>query len=691
VFVLWNLALCARLYVVLAGEPAFFLARRSPSVDVLALVAILSFLLPALVAAVVWLVGLPVRRLRTGALVVVVFALMAAIALPVCNRITVLPPWAVVLSGVALGAVAAVAYCRFAVTRLLVTILWPVLLLSPGLFLFGSSAFHIIKRTAAPPRWEVAVECRTPVVMIVFDEFCGTTLMGRRRQIDRIRYPNFAALADDGTWFRNATTMSSGTHQALPSLLSGRHPEVERPWPTYFQFPENLFTLLAGSHRPMVWEAGMYLCPNSQYGRHADDAGLADRLKWLLIDVAVLELHILLPPQWLVNLPDITGRSGNFLGQDPSWPDASRRRIETFREFVGCIESSQKPGLYFAHVMLPHVPWSYLPSGKGYPVPFADEWLADMNVSHYVIGLKRHSGKWCDDPWAVEQAYQRYLLQLQFTDKMLGELLGRLKQVGLYDDSLIVITSDHGLSFRTGDDRRAISETNFADVLSIPLLIKGPGQREGAVNDRNVQTADVLPTMLELLGIETPWRCDGHSAFDDDAPEPDVREIVCDDPWADRRTFDDAQFRRRRDESLGRMLSQFGTGEEPGRLLRIGPHGELIGRRVEDLTVQQAPFCRGELVGAGRLKNVDLDAARLPCYVGGRLLLDPDIPIPCHLTVAVNGTIRAVTRTYLIEGLEHAWTAMLGEEALVAGNNEVRVFVVSSSAEGLQLQPVSLE
>ena len=67
-----------------------------------------------------------------------------------------------------------------------------------------------------------------PVVMVVFDELPLTSLLDGRGRIDRFRYPNFAALAGDSTWYANATTVSDSTKLAIPSILDGRLPKVGR-------------------------------------------------------------------------------------------------------------------------------------------------------------------------------------------------------------------------------------------------------------------------------------------------------------------------------------------------------------------------------------------------------------------------------------------------------------------------------
>ena len=58
-------------------------------------------------------------------------------------------------------------------------------------------------------------------------------------------------------------------------------------------------------------------------------------------------------------------------------------------------------------------------------------------------------------------------------------MLSKLRDAGLYERSLIVVAADHGVSFHSGDQRRDATETNAPDILSVPLIIKEPRQREG--------------------------------------------------------------------------------------------------------------------------------------------------------------------------------------------------------------------
>ena len=99
-----------------------------------------------------------------------------------------------------------------------------------------------------------------------------------------------------------------------------------------------------------------------------------------------------------------------------------------------------------------------------------------------------------------------------FVDTLLGQLIAHLKAARLYEKSLIVVTADHGVSFRPHDNRRSITETNFADIMTVPLFVKAPFQQRGEILEHNVETIDILPTIADILDIRLPWSVDGDSA-----------------------------------------------------------------------------------------------------------------------------------------------------------------------------------
>ena len=87
------------------------------------------------------------------------------------------------------------------------------------------------------------------MVLVVFDEFGGDILLGPDGRIDAGRFPHFAALARDGTWFRNAQTRYDSTTKAVPLILDGIAPRPKTA-PTVRDHPHSIFTALGRARLP---------------------------------------------------------------------------------------------------------------------------------------------------------------------------------------------------------------------------------------------------------------------------------------------------------------------------------------------------------------------------------------------------------------------------------------------------------
>ena len=99
---------------------------------------------------------------------------------------------------------------------------------------------------------------------------------------------------------------------------------------------------------------------------------------------------------------------------------------------------------------------------------------------------------------AVDQYWQRHLLQLGYADRVLGRLLDRLHASGLYDRAVLVVTADHGVSFRAGQKRRPLSAANRQDIAYVPLFVKTPGPANAAApSPKLARTIDILPTLAD--------------------------------------------------------------------------------------------------------------------------------------------------------------------------------------------------
>jgi len=673
VFVLCNFAIAQPLFDMLSQNAEFFVVRKSELVDVVLLILVLCIVIPTLVVSVEVVVGLFGRRVRKVVHVFVVSGLVAVIFLPVLKQIGEVTGPTLLAAATILGVAAAVGYMRFSPLRMFLTVMSPALLLFPGLFLFNSPVFTVISERDDPNAIYAEVDATAPIVFVVFDELGVTSLMDEHRQIDAIRYPNFAALAQDATWFRNLSTVSFSTLDAVPAILSGSYPN-QPSLPTAAEYPNNLFTLLGGSYEMKVFESHTMICPDTICGKNKQHQTLAQRMHSLLLDLSIVYLHMVFPTDLTGGLPSVTqtwkdfwGTTNAFIAQPPDMNDVNDRgrasyedRAGLFTTFVESIAITDKPVLYFLHILLPHVPWEYLPSGKVYTT---QGWV--------IPGLDLTNEKWGENDWLVIQGYQRHLLQLGLVDKLVGDLLAQLKTVNLYDRSLIILTADHGVSFWPNESRRQPSPVHPKDVQKVPLFIKAPHQHEGVISDGNVKTIDILPTIADILGIKLPWSVDGHSAYDLSLLE--LKRKV--NKQAKKRPVLNSAALEVKDISLERKLALFGSGAHG--LFNIGPHNSLVGLHVDDVGVMGEADVVVELDNPIFYERVNLQAPFVPAEIKGSVRTSAGTDAGLDLAVAVNGTIQAVTRTYLLKTGLWGWGALVHEASFRPGKNDIEIFVVS--------------
>ena len=223
--VLWSFAFARPLFDILSDSPEFFVARENTSWDIVVLALGVTLVPPTLLLlAELLLVRLP--RAREVLHVAFVGILVAAIALQALKELLGGSAAGLIALALALGAVGAVAYVRVTAVPATLSVLAPFPLLFVVLFLFFSPVTDLVlPEDGEASTARAATGNGVPVVMVVFDELSGATLMNPHARIDSTRYPNFARLARDATWYRNATTVADYTSQAIPAVLTGRRPE----------------------------------------------------------------------------------------------------------------------------------------------------------------------------------------------------------------------------------------------------------------------------------------------------------------------------------------------------------------------------------------------------------------------------------------------------------------------------------
>ncbi|MFT7670084.1 MAG: arylsulfatase A-like enzyme [Planctomycetota bacterium] len=104
----------------------------------------------------------------------------------------------------------------------------------------------------------------------------------------------------------------------------------------------------------------------------------------------------------------------------------------------------------------------------------------------------------------LEHILSLYAGEIAWTDAQLGRIFGKLEELGLAEDTLIVVTSDHGDEFFEHDGIGHRS-TLFEELVQVPMVLRFPGRLPaGERRSGLVSTVDIVPTVLELLDIEAP-------------------------------------------------------------------------------------------------------------------------------------------------------------------------------------------
>jgi hypothetical protein len=490
------------------------------------------------------------------------------------------------------------------------------------------------------------------VVFITFDALPVGSLLDGTGHIDAELYPNFASVAGDGTWYRNNTTVSAFTNDAVPTLLTGRYPATNDE--NGREAEENLFTLLGGNFDMHVSEPVTRLCP-AEACPQPEPGGLGP-----LLGEAV--------DLWTAGVAAGDGET------DFDLPGLLAGRVhaeaEEWIDGMG-LRPGGRPDLVFQHVLLPHEPWRTTDDGTFYDG-------SNPPTGFYVNGWTR-SG--------IEVGRQRHVLQLQAADRLLGRHLDALRAAGMYDDALVVVTADHGAAFLPGQPSRGVSHENFAEIMWTPLIVKTPGGSGPHLDDSDVRSVDVLPTVANLLGVDLPWSVDG--------------EII---GTADRdghtKPLDDIAYNRWRSED-GDDLVEVPVGDAFERVMASDPvpwtgpdavwrrtsHGLLVGAAVDELAVGGAADETIRIESADRLDDISLHDP-LPIEIVGRT----DLAQGSVVAYALNGTIGAVGEVEEGSGPgARLINGIVPPRLFVEGRNELVAYLVEGDPGSETLRLLTLD
>ncbi|MHC4911804.1 MAG: sulfatase-like hydrolase/transferase [Planctomycetota bacterium] len=163
---------------------------------------------------------------------------------------------------------------------------------------------------------------------------------------------------------------------------------------------------------------------------------------------------------------------------------------------------------------------------------FAGAWLEKHKNKKFFLFLHYfdpHIKYTPPEPFASEFADNLYAGEIAYTDYCIGQVIERLKDLDIYDSTLLIVTADHGemLGEHGEDDHTYFI---YQPAIKVPLIFKLPGRHKPQKVKNLVGLIDIMPTVCSLLGIEAPAHVQGKDLskyFDQSRTSGQNRHIYC--------------------------------------------------------------------------------------------------------------------------------------------------------------------
>lgn len=147
----------------------------------------------------------------------------------------------------------------------------------------------------------------------------------------------------------------------------------------------------------------------------------------------------------------------------------------------------------------PHEPWDP-------PRKYADQYCPDWEGKDFLMG-----GHDPEDPRSIERTRALYLGEVSFVDKWVGVLLEKVDTLGLTNDTIVMVLSDHGTELMDHTRFGKSADNQRPYTSRIVWYVRHPAGPRGMQIRAYVQSHDVMPTILDLLGVSYP--CEGQSVW----------------------------------------------------------------------------------------------------------------------------------------------------------------------------------
>ncbi len=502
------------------------------------------------------------------------------------------------------------------------------------------------------------------VLQIVLDEFPLYPLLDSDGSINAERFPGFAELAKESTWYRNNVAESNFTHQAVPAILSSSVPK-QSGGPFLAQYPKNIFTLYAGKTTVGGIEPVTSLCPKTvcKSPSSSNSAFQYGRFKKFLRDASYVYGQRVLPPVLRSHIPSIEGTWGGFGAVANKFKEqfdvGALSQIDSLSAGVKAVTDDKGARVQVVHALVPHAPWRITP---------------DLRVAPLSNSISTSNPEGFD---GIRDTYQTFLYQVGAADRAVSKVIVDLKAAGRWENTMVIVTADHGISFIPTLPQR---HTDFSeqdavnDIYRIPTFIKYPGQKAAVVSDCAMTNLDLLPTIIDVTGTKTSWKFAGTSVAHA-CPTGRIRGVVS-------ATGETAVLKDGFEKAVERSVHYATVVSNVGpirRVAAVGSSASLIGHPITSTKVNDS-VTAWTLNQKKMFSNVsDQRGAKIPSLITGLVRINGSLDAGTEGIISVDGIAAGVIGE--LDGARGLvqYTAILDYTLLSAGSHKVELFVRDAS------------
>jgi arylsulfatase A-like enzyme len=331
--------------------------------------------------------------------------------------------------------------------------------------------------------------------------------------------PHMDRVAREGVTFTLCTTVGVACAPNRASLFTGRYPNAHRLMTNGIPMPQTEVTL---TH--VLRDAGYYTGqmgklhflphsgrnhrePHPPYGFHqmrlSDEPGCYDDAYGLWLDAQGPEVR----RKANVKMP---GQRGVFEYYTFEGDERTTHAHWVASETVRFIEENRhRPFFVHAGFYAPHPPLnppaSMLALYRDAELP-PRHWRAD-EAQYLPANMQKAVLRLANTPEDTWTAYRKHFYAMVSN---LDRNIGRIVEAADLSNTIVVVTSDHG-DYLGDHNLTGKSALPYDGSMRIPLLMRGPGIPSGARSDEVVEIVDVMPTLLELIGLKPPKGSQGMS------------------------------------------------------------------------------------------------------------------------------------------------------------------------------------